>query len=93
MTLDSIRDEIYDIGLTLGFPGALAALNPTEAQYKIMDSPFVRDLATNKVLERIKQDLAVIDMQYPSLIDEIAKKKQKKRIKGRVEYVCSYKDQ
>jgi len=43
------------------------------------------DLAANKVRNRIKQDLAIIDMQYPSSIDEIAKKKQKKRIKGRVE--------
>jgi len=42
-------------------------------------------LAANKVLDKIKQDLAILDMQYPSSIDEIAKKKQKKRIKGRVE--------
>jgi hypothetical protein len=42
-------------------------------------------VATNKVLEKIKQDLAMIDMQFPSSIDEIAKKKQKKRIKGKVE--------
>jgi len=48
-------------------------------------APFVRDLAANKVLEKLKQDLALIDMQFPSSIDEVAKKKQKKRIKGKVE--------
>jgi len=50
-----------------------------------MVPPFVRDLAANKVLDRIKQDLAIIDIQYPSLADKVAKKKEKKRIKGRVE--------
>jgi len=55
------------------------------AAYASIASPFVRDLAANKVLDKIKQDLAILDMQYPSSIDEIAKKKKKKRIKGRVE--------
>jgi len=41
-------------------------------------------LAANKDLDNIKQNLAIIDMQFPSSIDEIAKKKEK-RIKGRVE--------
>jgi len=59
---------------------------PADANaYASLAAPFVRDLAANKVLERIKQDLAMIDMQYPNSIDEIAKKKQKKRIKGKVE--------
>jgi len=41
-------------------------------------------LAANKVLEKLKQDLALIDMQYPSSIDEVAKKRQKKKIKGKI---------
>jgi hypothetical protein len=45
---------------------------------------FFRDLAANKVLEKLKQDLALIDMQYPSLIDEVAKNKRKKIIKGKI---------
>jgi len=59
---------------------------PTNANaYAPVAAPFIRDLAANKVLERIKQDLAMIDMQYPNSVDEVANKKQKKRIKGRVE--------
>jgi len=47
-------------------------------------APFVRDLAANKVLEKIKRDLAMINMQYPESINEIAKKKQKKIIKWKI---------
>jgi len=82
----SINAETHAIGRTLGYPGYLVAGNrPNAAQYAIIASPFVRDLAANKVLDNIKQNLAIIDMQFPSSIDEIAKKKQEKRIKGRVE--------
>jgi len=80
----SINNETFAIGATLGYPGAAAP--PANANaYAPLAAPFFRDLAANKVLERIKQDLAMIDMQYPNSIDEIAKKKQKKRIKGKVE--------
>jgi len=82
----SINNETFAIGRTLGFPGANPAAAPADANaYALVAAPFVRDLAANKVLEKIKQDLAMIDMQFPSSIDEIAKKKQKKRIKGKVE--------
>jgi len=80
----SINNETFAIGGTLGFPGAVAA--PANANaYSAMAAPFVRDLAANKVLEKIKQDLAMIDMQYPNSIDEIAKKKRKKIIKKKIE--------
>jgi len=82
----SINNEKFAIGGTLGFPGANPAAPPANTNaYAVLAVPFVRDLAANKVLERIKQDLAMIDMQYPNSIDEVAKKKQMKRIKGRVE--------
>jgi len=82
---NSINAETFAIGGTLGFPGANPAAAPANAvAYAPLAAPFVRDLAANKVLERIKQDLSMIDMQYPNSIDEIAKK-QKKRIKGKVE--------
>jgi len=82
----SINDETFAIGNTLGFPGANPAAAPADANaYAHVAAPFVRDLAANKVLERIKEDLAMIDMQYPNLIDEIAKKKQKKKIRSKVE--------
>jgi len=55
------------------------------AAYAPLALPFVRELAANKVLEKLRQDLAMIDIRFPSSIDEIAKKKQKKRIKGKVE--------
>jgi len=81
---NSINNETFAIGGTLGYPGANAP--PTNANaYANIAAPFVRDLAANKVLERLKQDLAMIDMQYPNSIDEIAKKKQKKRIKRKLE--------
>jgi len=78
INLARIRDDIncktFTIGRTLGFPGAVGA--PANANaYARVAAPFVRDLAANKVLEKIKQDLAMIDMQYPNSIDEIAKKK------------------
>jgi len=83
---NSINAETFAIGGTLGFPGANPVALPADANaYDLTAAPFVRDLAANKVLEKIKQDLAMIDMQYPNSIDEIAKKKQKKRIKGKVE--------
>jgi len=82
----SINNETFAIGGTLGYPGANPAAVPANANaYALVAAPFVRDLAANKVLERIKHDLAMIDMQYPNSIDEITKKKQKKRIKGKVE--------
>jgi len=59
---------------------------PADANaYAGVAAPFIRDLAANKVLEKIKQDLAMIDMQYPNSIDDIAKKKQKKIIKKKIE--------
>jgi len=83
---NDINTETFTIGRTLGFPGAsLAAHRADAGAYSPHAAPFVRDLAANKVLEKLKQDLALIDMQYPSLIDEIAKKKQRKRIKGKME--------
>jgi len=83
---NSINNETFAIGGTLGFPGANPVAVPANAAaYSLLAAPFVRDLAANKVLEKIKQDLAMIDMQFPSSIDENAKKKQKKRIKGKVE--------
>jgi len=82
----SINNETFVIGGTLGFPGANPEAVPANAgAYAPVAAPFVRELAANKVLEKIKQDLAMIDMQFPNSIDEIAKKKQKKRIKGKVE--------
>jgi len=83
----SINDETFAIGGTLGFPGVVnaAANPPADANAYARDAaPFVRDLAANKVLERIKQDLAMIDVQYPNSIDEIAKKKRKKIIKNKI---------
>jgi len=59
-------------------------LSQQAVAYAPLALPFVRELAAKKVLEKI-MDLAMIDIQFPSSIDEIAKKKQKKRIKGRVE--------
>jgi len=88
---DGIRDKVdaatFEIGRQLGFPGTPpgAGVPATAAAYRLFAEPFVRDLATNRVLENLKQDLAMIDIQFPSLVDEIAKKKQKKRIKGKIE--------
>jgi len=83
---NSINNETFAIGGTLGFPGASINAHRANADaYAAMAAPFVRDLAANKVLEKLKQDLDLIDMQFPSSIDEVAKKKQKKRIKGKVE--------
>jgi len=71
----SINNETFAIGRTLGYPGANPAAVPADAAaYAPVAAPFVRDLAANKVLEKIKQDLAMIDMQFPNSI-EIAKKK------------------
>jgi len=82
----SINAETFAIGQAVGFPGyPVVGAQPNAAQYMPVASPFVKDLAANKVIEKIKQDLAIIDIQFPSSIDEIAKKKPKKRIKGRVE--------
>jgi len=81
----SINNETFAIGGTLGFPGASIAGHRADANaYSVVAAPFVRDLAANKVLEKLKQDLALIDMQYPSSIDEVAKKRQKKKIKGKI---------
>jgi len=80
----SINNETFAIGGTLGYPGA-AGVSANANAYALVAAPFVRDLATNKVLERIKQDLAMIDMQFPNSVDEVAKKKQKKIIKGKIE--------
>jgi len=83
---DNINAKTFVIGQTLGFPGHAGAGAPADADaYERDAAPFVRDLAANKVLEKIKHDLAMIDMQYPNSIDEIAKKKQRKRIKGKME--------
>jgi len=84
--LNAIDNEAYAVGGSLGFPGkAPGAGNlANAAAYALIASQFVRDLAAKKVLERIKQDLAIKDMQFPSFIDEIAKKRLKKKIKGRV---------
>jgi len=81
----SINNETFAIGGTLRFPGAVGGAPADANSYAPVAAPFVRDLATNKVLERIKQDLAMIDMQYPNSVDEVAKKKQKKIIKGKIE--------
>jgi len=81
----SINNETFAIGGTLGFPGAVGGAPADANAYARVAAPFVRDLAANKVLERIKQDLAMIDMQYPNSIDENAEKKQKKIIKGKIE--------
>jgi len=82
----NINREAFRIGEMLGFPGkAAAAGNPGNADlYAPMASPFVRDLAANQVLEKLKQDLALIDVQYPNSIDEVAKKKRKKIIKNKI---------
>jgi len=82
----SINNETFTIGRTLGFPGAAPGVVPADANaYAGVAAPFIRDLAANKVLEKIKQDLAMIDMQYPNSIDDIAKKKRKKIIKKKIE--------
>jgi len=81
----SINNETFAIGGTLGYPGAAGAAPPDANAYSAVAAPFVRDLAANKVLEKIKQDLAMIDMQYPNSIDEVAKKKRKKIIKKKIE--------
>jgi len=75
----------FVIGRKLGFPGAVPGNAPGgPIAYSHVAAPFVRDLAANIVLKNIKQDLALIDMQYPESIDEIAKKRQKKKIKGKI---------
>jgi len=86
---EKIRYDInrmtFVIGRNLGFPGAAPGDVPRNSNaYARVAAPFVRDLAANKVLEKIKQDLAVINMQYPESIDEIAKKRQKKKIKWKI---------
>jgi len=49
----NINNETFAIGGTLGYPGAAAA--PADANaYAPLAAPFVRDLAANKVLEKIK---------------------------------------
>jgi len=83
---DNIENETFKIGRKLGFPGYRAGAAPARAFiYSRYAPPFVRNLAANRVLENLKQGLAMIDIQFPNLIDEIAKKKQKKRIKSKVE--------
>jgi len=87
--LRRIRDDIncrtFIIGRNLGFPGAAPGDVPRNSNaYARVAAPFVRDLAANKVLEKIKRDLAMINMQYPESIDEIAKKKRKKIIKWKI---------
>jgi len=81
---NDINHKTFTIGQTLGFPGAAPGVANANA-YAAVAAPFVRDLTANIVLEKLKRDLAIIDMQFPSSIDELAKKKQKKRIKGKVE--------
>jgi len=82
---DDINRKTFTIGRSLGFPGAAPGVIPASANaYARVAAPFVRDLAANKVLEKMKRDLAMIDMQYPESIDEIAKKKQKKIIKWKI---------
>jgi len=55
INLARIRDDInrktFTIGGTLGFPGAVGAPANVNA-YARVAAPFVRDLATNKVLEK-----------------------------------------
>jgi len=90
LSLGRIRNDIncktFTIGKTLGFPREAPGVVPPHADaYALVAAPFVRDLATNIVIEKLKRDLAIIDMKFPSSIDEVAKKKQKKRIKGKVE--------
>jgi len=81
----SINNETFAIGGVLGFPGSSANAHRADADaYSAVAAPFVRDLAANKVLEKLKQDLALIDMQYPNSIDKVAKKRQKKKIKGKI---------
>jgi len=83
---NDINRKTFTIGETLGFPGAAPGVVPPNANaYATVAAPFVRDLAANIVLEKLKRNLAIIDMQFPSSIDEVAKKKQKKRIKGKIE--------
>jgi len=80
-----INRMTFVIGRELGFPGAAPGIVPGNSNaYAGVAAPFVRDLAANKVLEKIKQDLAIINMQYPESIDEIAKKKRKKIIKWKI---------
>jgi len=81
---DDINRKTFIIGRTLGFPGAVGGAPANANAYARVAAPFVRDLAANKVLEKIKRDLAMIDMQYPESIDEIAKKKRKKIIKWKI---------
>jgi len=81
-----INNEAYAVGRILGYPGMPPNSLPLGANgYARFASPFVRELAANKVLKRLKENLAMIDMQYPNSIDEIAKKKRKKIIKNKIE--------
>jgi len=66
---ERIRDDIncrtFIIGRDLGFPGAAPGVVPRNSNaYACVAAPFVRDLAANKVLKKIKRDLAMINMQY-----------------------------
>jgi hypothetical protein len=81
---NDIETETYRIGGTLGYPGAPAGDPGAANLYTPIAAPFVRDLAANQVLEKLKQDLALIDVQYPNSIDEVAKKKRKKIIKNKI---------
>jgi len=83
---NDINHKMFTIGETLGFPGAAPGVVPPDANtYALVAAPFVRNLAANIVLEKLKRNLAIIDMQYPSSIDEVAKKRQKKKIEGKIE--------
>jgi len=82
---DDINTETHRIGGILGYPGMPPDALPLGANgYARYASPFVRDLAANNVLKNLKEKLALIDMQYPNSIDEIAKKKRKKIIKNKI---------
>jgi len=83
---NNINNETLAIGRILGYPGLAPNAVPLNANaYARIALPFVRELAANKVLERLKENLAMIDIQYPNSIDQIAKKKRKKIIKSKIE--------
>jgi len=58
----SINNETFAVGHNLGYPGNSAANPADAAAYTLLALPFVRELAANKVLEKLIQDLDMIDI-------------------------------
>jgi len=48
------------------------------AAYAPLAAPFFRDLAANKVLEKIKQDLAMIDMQFLAQLMKLPRRNKRR---------------